>query len=167
MAASLSIAFCPKLQRAKRISPCAVLANNLEGKPDMKTGLTIGAKREEHFNVTKELSVQIGKASVLSTPSLVWFMERTSRLILEPYLMDGEASVGANIKVVHLAPAPTSSEVRVVSHVVSVAGRRIDFSIEAYDAFEKIGEATHQRVVVTVSKFETHMEEKLSHRSAS
>ena len=132
----------------------------------MKTEIPTGAKREEHFNVTKELSVQIGKASVLSTPSLVWFMERTSRLLLEAYLMDGEASVGANIKIVHLAPAPTGSEVRVVSHVAAVAGRRIDFSIEAYDALEKIGEATHQRVVIMLSKFESHVEEKLS-RSAS
>jgi len=132
----------------------------------MKTEIPTGAKREERFNVTKELSVQIGKASVLSTPSLVWFMERTSRLLLEAYLMDGEASVGANIKIVHLAPAPTGSEVRVGSHVAAVVGRRIDFSIEAYDAFEKIGEATHQRVVVMLSKFESHVEEKLS-RSAS
>jgi predicted thioesterase len=145
----------------------AVLADHLERKPDMKTELTIGAKREEHFTVTKEFSVQIGKASVLSTPSLVWFMERTSRLILDPYLTDGEVSVGANVKVVHLAPTPTGSEVRVVSHVALVSGRRIDFSIEAYDAFEKIGEATHQRVVVTLSKFESHVEGKLSHRRAS
>ena len=134
--------------------------------PVMKADLAIGAKRQERFTVTKELSVQIGKASVLSTPSLVLFMERASRQLLRPYLTDGEASVGANIKIVHLAPAPTGSEVRVVSHVAAVAGRRIDFSIEAYDAFEKIGEATHQRVVVMLSKFESHVEEKLS-RSAS
>jgi predicted thioesterase len=127
----------------------------------MKTDLGVGAKREEKFTVTKELSVRVGKVSVLSTPSLVLLMERTSRLLLDPCLIADEASVGARIDVRHLAPTPTGSEVRVVSHVLSISGRQIDFMVEAYDAFEKIGEAAHKRVVVTLGKFKDRVEEKI------
>ena len=127
----------------------------------MRTGLVVEAKREEKFTVTKELSVRVGKVSVLSTPSLVLLMERTSRRLLDPCLTAGEASVGARIDVRHLAPTPTGSEVRVVSHVLSISDHQIDFMVEAYDAFEKIGEATHQRVVVTLSKFKDRVEKKI------
>lgn len=126
----------------------------------MKTSLVVGAKREKKFNVTKQLSVQIGKASVLSTPSLVLLMERTSRQLLDTCLTADEASVGARIDVRHLAPTPTGSTVRVVSQVRSISGRQVEFMVEAYDAFEKIGEATHQRVVVTLSKFKNRVHEK-------
>lgn len=129
----------------------------------MKAGLIAGLSHEERFATTKELSAEIGKATVLSTPSLVRLMERTSRLILDQFLMENEASVGASIQVKHLAPTPIGAEVRVVSRVVAVSGRRVDFSIEAYDSLEKIGEATHQRFVVELNKFQSRVDEKLRH----
>jgi len=129
----------------------------------MKAGLIAGLSREEHFVATKELSVEIGKATVLSTPSLVRLMERTSRLILDQFLTENEASVGASIQMKHLAPTPIGAEVRVVSRVAAVSGRRVDFSIEAYDSLEKIGEATHQRFVVELKKFQSRVDEKLRH----
>jgi len=126
----------------------------------MKAGLTVGTNREEHFTVTKQFSVQIGKVSVLSTPSLVELMERTSRLILDQFLTGDEASVGASIEVRHLAPTPTGAEVKVTSRVTAISGRRVDFSISAYDALEKIGEGSHQRVVVDLSQFQKRANEK-------
>ena len=127
----------------------------------MRSGLTIGASREEHYKVTKELSIQVGGVAVLSTPSLVNLIEHTSRLLLAPYLQEDEQSVGSSINVKHIAPTPVGGDLRVVSRVTGISGRRVDFTVEAYDQAEKVGEAAHQRYVVELSKFQQRVEQKL------
>jgi predicted thioesterase len=127
----------------------------------MKSGLRPGASREEHYGVTKELSIQVGNVAVLSTPSLVNLMELTSRLLLAPFLQDDEQSVGSSISVKHLAPTPVGGDLRVVSRVTAISGRRVDFEVEAYDQVEKVAEAAHQRYVAELSKFQERVDRKL------
>ena len=89
----------------------------------------------------------------LSTPSLVCWMELTSRENAAPLLNPGEDTVGVSVEIKHLAPTPVGMKVRVVSKLQSVEGRLYSFEIEAFDEVEKIGEATHVRAPINVAKF--------------
>ena len=111
---------------------------------------------EKQFVVTEQEAIHfMGPQGprVLSTPSLVNWMELTSRENILPMLGPGEDSVGVSVHIKHLAATPTGMSVRVISRLSGVEGRIFTFEIEAHDETEKIGEATHQRASVLVRKF--------------
>ena len=85
---------------------------------------------------------------VLSTPAMIGFMERCSVFLLQPYLEEGENSVGYRVNVTHIAPTIIGQKVRVHSIVKAIDGRRITFSVEAFNEREKIGEGEHTRVII-------------------
>lgn len=111
---------------------------------------------EKQFVVTEQEAIHfMGPQGphVLSTPSLVNWMELTSRESILPLQGPGEDSVGVSVHIKHLAATPIGMGVRVISRLTGVEGRIFTFEIEAHDEVEKIGEATHQRASVLVSKF--------------
>jgi predicted thioesterase len=59
--------------------------------------------------------------------------------------------IGMNLK--HSAPTPLGMEVRVVTELVGVDGKKLTFKLEAFDEKEKIGEATHERFIINADKF--------------
>jgi len=72
---------------------------------DIKPGL----KMEKTIVVGPEhIATHMGSGGVpvYSTPTMVLHMEEVSRLVVEPYLDDGQSTVGALIHVEHLAPTP-------------------------------------------------------------
>jgi fluoroacetyl-CoA thioesterase len=91
--------------------------------------------------------------AVLSTPSLVNWMEMTSRANVEPLLAPGEDTVGVSVNIKHLAATPVGMKVRVTSKLVKVEGRVYGFEVEAFDGFDRIAEAAHERSSVRVAKF--------------
>ena len=106
--------------------------------------------------------------AVLSTPSLINMMELTSRENVRALLNDGEDTLGVSVNIKHLAATPVGMKVRVVSRLVKVDGRNYTFEVEAFDEADKIGEGTHQRVSVLVSKFASRVrakQEKSAHAS--
>lgn len=118
---------------------------------------------EKIFTVTDDLAVHFLGAEVtpaLSTPGLVLWMELTSRENVAPLLNPGEDTVGVSVNIKHLAPTPVGMKVRVVSRLVDVEGRIYSFEVEAYDEVEKIGEATHTRASVTITKFASRIDAK-------
>ena len=90
---------------------------------------------------------------VLSTPSMIMWMELTCRDNAGPVLKSGDDTVGVNVNIKHLAATPVGMKVRVVSKLTKVEGRAYFFDVEAFDESEKIGEGSHQRVSVTPAKF--------------
>ena len=103
----------------------------------------VGMRAEQTFQVTEaDTAAHIGSGSlrVLATPSMIGFMERVARSFMDDRLPEGFSSVGVRVDVRHLAATQVGGEVRVRCEVIEVNGRRIDFSVEARDASEKIGE---------------------------
>jgi fluoroacetyl-CoA thioesterase len=49
--------------------------------------------------------------AVLSTPNLIGILERTARQAIAPFLAPDERSVGVEIELRHLAPAPLGAQV--------------------------------------------------------
>lgn len=94
-----------------------------------------------------------GALSVLSTPSMIGFMERSSHQMLAKYLADGFSSVGVRVDVSHLAPTPVGASIRVRAEILQVNGSQVTFRVEAWDGVEKIGEGQHLRVIIDQQRF--------------
>ena len=111
---------------------------------------------EKTYTVTNDLAVHFMGAEappVLSTPALLLWMEMTSRESIQELLQPGQDTVGVGVTLKHLAATPVGGQVRIVTKLVKVEGRFYTLEIEAFDETEKVGEATHQRAAITVTKF--------------
>jgi predicted thioesterase len=91
---------------------------------------------------------------VYSTPAMVGHMERASLEAIRDSLDEDETSVGVNVNISHIAATKVGETVKVTSKVLSVDRRKVTFSVEAYNEKEKIGEGTHQRVIIKKTRFE-------------
>ncbi|OGO61215.1 MAG: hypothetical protein A2029_06220 [Chloroflexi bacterium RBG_19FT_COMBO_47_9] len=132
---------------------------------DLSELIQPGMIREDNFPVTIENSaIHLGSGSsrVLATPWMIAFMERVSHRLLTCCLPEGFSSVGTHLDVRHLAPTPVGATIRVRTEVLSLDGNRINFSIEAWDNLEKIGEGKHERVVIDEARFLHRVEKKIA-----
>ncbi|ARM74893.1 thioesterase family protein [Acidianus manzaensis] len=116
---------------------------------------------QKEFVVKPENSasyVSSGAVNVLSTPSMIAFMEDVSFNLLQKKLKEGLTSVGFHIDVKHLAPAPIGSKIIVKSKIISEEGKKVTFKVEAYYNEKKIGEGIHERVIVNEKEFMKRVE---------
>lgn len=97
---------------------------------------------------------------VLSTPSLVNYLEQTARLTLQPLLDEGESSVGVELEVRHLAPTPPGQKVKCAAKVIFVDGVFVNFQVEAWDESEQIAVGTHKRAIINIDRFKRRVEKK-------
>jgi fluoroacetyl-CoA thioesterase len=101
-----------------------------------------------------------GGVAVFGTPALVVLCETAAFLCVAPYLEAGQTTVGTLVDIRHLAATPPGVEVRAVATLIAVEGRRLTFTIEAWDPIEKIGECRHERVIVDEQKFIARVQQK-------
>lgn len=95
-----------------------------------------------------------GDLDVLSTPSLVAFMENAAKNYLNKFLPEELGSVGSNININHIAPTLIGKSITVRGKITEVIKEKIiKFSIEAYEKDKKIGDAEHTRVIINNTKF--------------
>jgi predicted thioesterase len=114
----------------------------------------IGAAGELRFTVADEHTIAFPPAPpVLSTPSLVWFLEHAAIRALEPHLPKGRISLGGEINLQHLAPTPAGQTVTCVARLIGIEGGALLFQVEARDAAELIARGTHRRFVVPADAF--------------
>lgn len=102
-----------------------------------------------------------GRVAVLATPVMINLIEAAALQAVEHLLPAGYQSLGIHLDVRHFAATPVG--LRVVAHaeVVQVEGRTITFHVDARDEREPIGSGTHQRVVVSVARFDERVQRKL------
>ncbi len=80
-------------------------------------------------------------------------MEEAAQAAVQPYLEDGEGTVGITLSITHEAPTPLGATVTAKATVSAVEGRKITFDIEASDGVGIIGRGTHERFVINNEKF--------------
>ena len=98
--------------------------------------------------------------TVFATGFMVGLMEWTCMKVLEAHLDPGEGSLGIHIDVSHTAATVPGQVVTVEAECTKVEGRRVSFKVSAHDGIEKIGEGTHERVIVPWEKFVARVNEK-------
>lgn len=99
-------------------------------------------------------------APVMSTPAMVGMMELAAMDAIRPFLDAGESSVGMSIEVTHSAATPPGHRARAEAEVSKVEGRRLEFSVRAFDEVEQVGSGTHRRAVIDAAKFNDRIKAK-------
>ena len=102
-----------------------------------------------------------GRIAVLATPVMINVIEAAALEAVEHLLPVGHQSLGIHLDVSHVAATPVGLQVTATAEVLRVDGRTIAFRVEARDEFEIIGAGTHQRVVVSVARFDERVQRKV------
>jgi predicted thioesterase len=106
-----------------------------------------------------------GKIKVLATPVMVSLMEEAALNAVEGFLPPGFQTVGTRLDISHVAATPVGVRVTAGAEVTKVDGRRLTFRVWADDETERIGEGTHERIVVEVSRFDRRAQDKAPRRA--
>jgi predicted thioesterase len=102
-----------------------------------------------------------GRIAVLATPVMINLIEAAALAAIEHLLPAGHQSLGIHLDVKHFAATPVGLRVTATAEVMRVEGRAITFRVEARDEREPIGGGSHQRVVVSVARFDERVRRKL------
>lgn len=94
-----------------------------------------------------------GRIAVLATPVMVSLMEAAALAAVEHLLPDTKQSLGTHLNVSHVAATPVGMRVRATAVLREVHGRRLVFAVRAEDDRERIGEGSHERVIVDTGAF--------------
>ena len=101
-----------------------------------------------------------GVVKVLATPVLVNLLEAAALAAAEKHVAAGHQTVGIRLDVRHFAATPVGMRVRAKAEVINVDGRMIAFHVWAEDEVELIADGTHERVIITLEKFDARMRAK-------
>jgi fluoroacetyl-CoA thioesterase len=126
------------------------------GAMKMDLNLSIGMTGEKNEIVTSDntaIKYGSGSVSVYATPAMIGLMEGAAVNAIDPHLPDGMSTVGTDLKIKHTAATPVGLTVRAVAELTEIDGRRLVFSVKAFDEKEQIGEGTHERFIVSIKKF--------------
>lgn len=122
----------------------------------MNYSLIPGIKGFAEREVTKDitaLTVGSGGLDVLATAMMIALIEKAARESVQPYLDSGLGTVGTQVNVSHISATPVGMKFRAESELISIDGRKLTFSVAAYDEKCKIGEGTHERFIINDDKF--------------
>ena len=118
--------------------------------------MKIGQKNQIITSVTESDTAKAfgsGELLVLATPRMIALMEECSYKCISSDLEAGASTVGTSINVKHLSATPIGMKVTIEAEITEIDGRRVCFSVKAYDECGLIGEGTHDRFIVYSEKF--------------
>ena len=118
--------------------------------------LPIGLKGQAETLVTEEntaAAMGSGLLPVFATPAMLALMEKAAADSVQPFLPEGQGTVGTRRSVSHLAATPIGLTVRAESELIAVDRRKLRFSVRAWAGNELIGEGEHERFVIDNARF--------------
>ena len=126
--------------------------------------VTIGLKGRAETIVTDSntaSAVGSGLVPVFATPYMIAIMENAAVNALLPHLSDSEGSVGTHLNVSHDAATPIGMKVWAEAEVIAVDGKKITFSVAAFDEAGPIGKGSHERFIINPERFLAKTQAKL------
>jgi fluoroacetyl-CoA thioesterase len=116
-----------------------------------------GIERMDEFTVEGRLLTDVGGTlgvKVLSTPGMIAMMERCASILAFENLGDGQATVGFEVCVKHVAAAGEGSACAVHARLDEIVDdRKLRFAVEVKEGERTIGVGTHERRVVNQANF--------------
>lgn len=115
-----------------------------------------GIKNEKSIVVTDEVTaskVGSGLLPVYATPSMIALMEGTCAESVQPYLAEGEGTVGVAVDIKHIAATPVGMTVRCESLLKEVNGKKLVFEMNVYDEKGLVGTGIHKRAIINNEAF--------------
>jgi predicted thioesterase len=120
----------------------------------MGTTLEVGLEGAEEFEADGQLLTDVGGTlgfRVLSTPGMIGMMERTAAMLVYPTLQDGQATVGFEVCVKHVAGAPQGTRCTARARLEEIVDdRKLRFAVEVVaEDGRTIGVGTHERRIIS------------------
>lgn len=115
-----------------------------------------GAKAHQEQQVEMKNTAKAygsGLVEVFATPAMIALMENTAHTSVHKFLPKGFATVGTRLNVEHSKATPLGKKVWCESVLESQEGRKLIFSVTAYDETGIIGKGMHERFIINVEKF--------------
>ena len=141
----------------------------MNAESDDKDELKPGLKAMVEIVVgTRDTAAHVGsgKIGVLATPILVTLLESAALQAVERFMQPGQQTVGTRLDISHTAATPVGMRVCAHAELIRVEGRKITFRLHAEDEGEPIAEGTHERLIISVDRFDQRMQKKMA-RGAS
>jgi fluoroacetyl-CoA thioesterase len=129
--------------------------------------LKVGLRGEAKVKVTADNVAPAfgsGEVDVFATPALVALVEAAAQDAIKGCLPPGWTTVGMEIKLKHFAPSPPGMEVVGKAVLEDIVGRRLVFSVRAYDESEQVSSGQHHRFIVNMVKFKEQAQAKKKER---
>jgi fluoroacetyl-CoA thioesterase len=136
----------------------------------MTESLQPGMTFEYSYGITPERTVpylypDIEEATrmpeVFATGYMVGLMEFACIKFINPYIdWPRQQTVGVHINVSHTAATPPGMTVTVKGRLDAIDGRKLSFSLEAYDDRDLISSGSHDRFIIDAEKFNASIEKK-------
>lgn len=118
--------------------------------------IPVGASATRDIVVSRDMTVahfHEHMPEVYGTPIMIYHLEVTAETAIRDYLPEGWVTVGVVVNVKHLAATPVGAKVTTKAEVIEVGDHTITFKVEAHDGIDKIGEGTHVRAPIELSRF--------------
>lgn len=125
--------------------------------------ITVGMKGRAETMISEDktaISAGSGTLPVFATPWMCALMEQAAWTAVAPGLAEGDSTVGTKLNISHLSASPVGIRAWAEAEVTHVDGKRIAFTVTAYDEKGPIGEGTHERFVVTNDRFVSKADQK-------
>ena len=94
-----------------------------------------------------------GLVEVYATPAMIGLIENTAHISVSGALPEGCISVGTLVNIEHLRATPLGEKVWCETVLDAINGRKLLFSVAAFDSKGLIGKGIHERFVVNTEKF--------------
>lgn len=118
----------------------------------LEVGITGSLERTVRDEDTAS-TIGSGSLAVLATPVMIAAAEQACADLVQPLLDEGMSTVGTRLDIRHLAPTPVGMSYRVDCELTAVNGRVLSFNVVINDECERVGEGTHERVIINEERF--------------
>lgn len=118
--------------------------------------ITVGSKGRAECVVNEHntaAAVGSGLLPVFATPQMIALMENAAVNAVQSQLEEGQGTVGTRLDVSHDAATPIGMKVWAEAELTAVDGRKLTFSVAAYDEAGPIGKGVHERFVIQNDRF--------------
>jgi fluoroacetyl-CoA thioesterase len=101
---------------------------------------------------------------VFATAMLVAFVEQTCAEAVQPYLSDGQKTVGIHVNLSHSTATPIGMDVMAEIELFGIEGKKLIFKAVCRDEVDVIGEGTHERYIIDEERFMAGLAQKAARK---
>ena len=116
----------------------------------------LGIKGYQEAVVSEDMlasNIGSGLVKVYATAMMIALMEKAAVLSVEPYLEEGQGTVGTHVNISHCSATPLGMKVHAETELIEIDRRKLTFKVAAYDERGLIGEGLHERFIIDNQKF--------------
>ena len=122
-----------------------------------------GLKGRQETIVTEDLlarNIGSGLVKVYATAMMIALIEKAAVYSVEPYLEEGQGTVGTHVNVSHCSATPLGMKVWAETELIEIDRRKLVFKVAAYDERGLIGEGLHERFIIDNERFQAKADSK-------